>query len=111
MALPSFARQVVQVHRKATVIERGTPQASGPETTHEVTGCWSEPRATAGGVNQAATWDWLLLLPPGSDITEGDLVTLPSIPRRFRLDAPPIPHFGISGVAAHVEAHLVREGH
>jgi len=110
MALPSFARQIVQVHRRAKVIERGTPRP-GAETTHEITGCWSEPRATAGGVNQAATWDWLLLLPHGADIIEGDLVTLPSGPQRFRLEAPPIPQFGISGGASHTEVHLIREGH
>lgn len=107
--MPSFARDVVTVHRAKLVEERGTkvPDYRNAKT-HTIGRCsfqpvnsatsWTDPR-------QAVTVKATLFLPAGSDIKQGDLVEFEGA--KYAIDGAPHPWRSPSGRIDHIQCALI----
>lgn len=107
--MPSFARDTVTVHRAPMIEERGTKVRDWANAQkHVIERCsfqpvqsstnWTDPR-------QAVTVKASLYLPPGSDITEEDMVEFGGA--KYAVEGAPFEWRSPSGRIDHVQASLV----
>lgn len=107
--LPSFARDVVTIHRPKLCEERGAQVKDYSDaSTHVVTSCsfqpsqsstnWTDPR-------QAVTVRAVLFAPPSADIKRDDLVEFDGV--KYAIEGAPHSWKSPSGRVDHIQCSLI----